>query len=140
MFGSSFTASSHRKKAQNLHKKWCLPYPLWSRDLLIALPYPCTILSETWGSLQKETPTTLWNETFAGEYRRTNRGHACPTDNHFVRAGLELLLYKALQTSPSYRPAQLPRQHHPDQAQTQQSGTDRMMQLRRGWYVLQKAT
>lgn len=29
------------------------------------------------------------HETFAGEYRRTDHGQACPTGNHFVRTRLE---------------------------------------------------
>lgn len=52
----------------------------------------------------RRRPITLYNETFAGEFRRTRGGPAFPTSNHFVRTSLEWLLNAALQTSPSYGP------------------------------------
>ena len=71
------------------------------RDLVVCLfPVLTVLVSPT-----EREADTFCNETFAGEYRLANHGRNCPTGNHFVRARLELLLYTALQTSPSYRPA-----------------------------------
>lgn len=99
---------------------------------MAALQYPCPNLSETWwcascqsslclSSLQRESSLTLCNETCAGEYRRTNHGHACPTGDHFVKSWAWTTFIWSVANLSVLLTCQLPHQHHPDQAQTQQS-------------------